>query len=234
MTAFEEYASTVRARARVNWPGSGIARPYHPTGRSRLDSLDRPALFGLRLRALFGTGARAEIIRVLASSPDHAFSAADLADEVAFTKRAVDLEIESLRLAGLVTWTVLHRRRHFRLARPDDLLEFVGSRPQWLPRWAPMVRVLLGGLRLVGRVEASAPIVRTVEARQYLREMQSDIDQAEFVQPEASPEATGYWDELERWLQWLTSALAAGDPGVFAPGRLARTGDVRPARLGTS
>jgi hypothetical protein len=220
VTAFGEYAATVRAHVRVNWPGSGAARPYHPTGRSRLESLDRPALFGLRLRALFGTGARAEIIRVLVSNPTHTFSAAELADEAAFTKRAVEQELESLRLAGLVVWAVLHGRRRYRIARPEILLELAGSRPQRLPRWAPLVRVLLGGLRLVRRVEASAPIVRAVESRKFLREMRSDIDQADLIHPEPVTEPVGHWDELQRWLGRVTSALATGDPSMFARSRL--------------
>ena len=215
VTAFGEYAATVRAHVRVNWPGSGTARPYHPTGRSRLESLDRPSLFGLRLRALFGTGARAEIIRMLASNPDHAFSAAELADEAAFTKRAVEQEIESLRLAGLVTWTVLHGRRRYRVAQPETLLTLVGSRPQWLPRWAPLVRVLIGGLRLVVRVESLPPVVRAVESHKYLREIRSDIERADLVNLDTSIVGVGLWDAFEEWFRSVTSALAAGDPGVF-------------------
>jgi hypothetical protein len=220
VSAFAEYAATVRAHARTNWPGTGTPRAYQPTGRSRLDSLDRPAHFGVRQRALFGTGARAEVVRLLASDPDHTFSAAELADEAAFTKRAVEQELESLRLAGVVTWTALHGRRRIRVARRDELLAFAGSRPQWIPRWAPLVRVLLGGLRLVSHVENSAPIVRTVEARKYLRTIRPDIDQAGLTPPAPVTESAGHWDELLRWFGWVTSALAAGDPDIFARGWL--------------
>jgi len=220
VTAFDEFAATVSAHVRVNWPGAGAPRPYHPTGRSRLESLDRPALFGLRLRALFGTGARAEIVRVLASNPDQVYSAAELADEAAFTKRAVEQEVESLRLAGLATRTERHGRYYFRLAQAGGPIELTGSRPRWWPRWAPIVRLLLGGLRLVCRFEGSAPIVRTVEARKYLRETRSDIDRSGLVHPGSAPEATGHWENVERWLRSVTSALASGESSIFAEGRL--------------
>jgi len=219
-SAFGEYSATVRAHVRVNWPGEDRPRPYEPTGRSRLDSLGRAALFGLRQRALFGTGARAEIIRVLASNPDRAFSAAELADDAAFTKRAVEHEIESLRLAGLVTWTALHGRRQFKVARRDELLAFVGSRPSWTPRWAPLIRVLLGGYRLLARVDSMPPVVRDVEARKYLRAMRANIEQADLTTPPASNVGILLWDEVVDWLQRVTLALARGNPDIFGESRL--------------
>jgi hypothetical protein len=223
--AFGEYAATVRAHTRINWPGSGSPRPYQPTGRSRLHSLDSPALFGVRQRALFGTGARAEIIRLFAALPAHAYTAAELAEEAAFTKRAVEQELDSLRLAGIVTWTVRHGRRRFQIARRDEVLAFVGKRPRWIPRWVPLVRVLLGGLRLVRRAESLPIIVRAVEADKYLREMRSDIELAGLVAPEAVTRGTAAWDVVERWLRGTMSALAAGDPGIFDRSSLRPSGD---------
>ena len=238
VTAFGEYAATVGAHVRTNWPGDGTPRPYQPTGRSCLDGLDRPAHFGIRQRALFGTGARAEIVRLLASDVDRTFSAAELADEAAFTKRAVEQELESLRLAGVVTWTVVHGRRRIRLARREDLLAFVGCRPRLMPRWVPLVRVLLGGLRLVARVESMPPIVRAVEANTFLRAVHADIEQAGLVRPDPSVNGIGVWDEVESWLRHVTSALAAGDPVVFERSQdfvggetRARPGSARRARI---
>lgn len=237
VTAFDEYAATVRAHVRTNWPGSGTPRAYQPTGGSYLDILDRPAHFGVRQRALFGTGARAEIVRLLASDTDRTFSAAELADEAAYTKRAVEQELETLRLAGIVTWTVVHGRRRIRVARREDLLAFVGSRPRLMPRWVPLVRILLGGLRIVARVESKPPIVRAVESNTFLREVHSDIEQAGLVRPDPSVKGIGLWDEVESWLRRVTSALAAADPTVFerssdlvGGGTRAPAGSARPGR----
>ena len=153
---------------------------------------------------------------MFASYPDHSFTAAELADDVAFTKRAVEQELEGLQLAGVVAWTVLHGRRRFQVARRDDLLAFVGSRPRWVPRWIPLIRVLLGGLHLVIRLESSPPIVRSVESDKYLRESRADIMRAGLAPPDTSAVGIDRWRLFEAWLRSVTSALAAGDPGVFA------------------
>ena len=214
--AFDEYAATVRSHAQVNWPATGPARPYQSTGRSRLQDLSRPALFGVRQRALFGTGARAEIVRILALAPDRSFLTAEIADDAAFTKRAIEHELESLVLAGVIQRTTLHGRRHVQVAQPDVLLPFVGSRPQWSPSWPPLVRVLVGGLRLLARAEPLPPIVRAVEARKLLSDMRSDIERAGLPMPSDSTVGTAVWDEFEVWLLHCSSELAAGDPATLA------------------
>lgn len=94
--AFGEYAATVSTHASVRWPGATQARVYRPTGRSRIEGFTRPALVTLRLRALFGVGARAEILRHYVLSPAATFAAADF-PEAHHTKRIIAAELESLR-----------------------------------------------------------------------------------------------------------------------------------------
>jgi hypothetical protein len=216
--AFDEYAATVREHTAVNWPAAGPGRPYRPTGRSQLDTLDRPSCFSLRQRALFGTGARAEIVRLLASKPDQRLSTAELADAAGFTTRAVEQELDSLVQAGLVRRTALHRRRTVQIADPDVLLPFVGSRPRWLPAWPPIVRVLLGGLHLLIRVESLPEIVKAVEARKLLTEIGPDIERADLAAPGRGAVGVVVWKEIEAWLLHISAALAAGDASVLRAG----------------
>jgi hypothetical protein len=216
--AFHEYAATVAAHTRVNWPSEGAPRPYQPTGRSRLDSLERPSLFGLRVRTIFGTGGRAEIVRILASAPDRAYAASEIAEEAAFTTRAIEQELDSLIMGGVVRRVSAHGRRRIQVARPETLLPFVGDRPTWSPRWAPLVRVLLAGYRLMMSGESLPPIVRAVEARKYQREAEADVESAGLTKPGDSTTGAEIWDEVVGWLQWVTSTLAAGDPRVLSSG----------------
>src|SRR6266545_4103883 len=67
---FREYAATVNAHGRSGWPSEG-AKPlaFRSRARSVLKDLRRPALMSLRIRAIFGLGARAELIRAFISRP---------------------------------------------------------------------------------------------------------------------------------------------------------------------
>src|SRR6185312_11197141 len=67
--AFEPFAATVHAHTGVQWPGAGRPAVRLPTAREMKPDLRRPALLQLRLRALVGISARAEVLRILLSDP---------------------------------------------------------------------------------------------------------------------------------------------------------------------
>ncbi|HEY8951506.1 MAG TPA: hypothetical protein VIP78_02970, partial [Candidatus Dormibacteraeota bacterium] len=69
--AFGRFAATVRTHARVPWPAQGdpLALLQHDDGLGSPD-LRRPSLIQLRLRALVGVSARAEILKIMLAEPD--------------------------------------------------------------------------------------------------------------------------------------------------------------------
>ena len=88
--AFGKFAATVGAFSGVAWPGATEPSPrFQVTGRSVLSPLDRPSMAWIRLRSMFGLGARAEILRVFLSAPQSRFSVAALASATGFLKRTV-------------------------------------------------------------------------------------------------------------------------------------------------
>ncbi len=94
--AFGAYAATLSEHTGRSWPGATKARPYEPTARSSLAPLTRPALVRLRLRALFGVGARAEIVHAFVAQPHAQMTAAELARVTGYTKRNVTDELDRL------------------------------------------------------------------------------------------------------------------------------------------
>lgn len=214
VAAFGPYAATVRAHARVNWPSSDVPWPYRPTGKSRLADLGRPALIALRTRALFGTSARAEIVGAFVREPDRTLTAADIAEIAHYTKRNVEHELQALRLGGMLTSANVRGQIRYRPARADVVLAFIGARPECSPRWSPIFRVLLAGLRLLTTMGSLDRRVRAVEARRLARTLESDLLRSGLARPidVEGPEA---WDALERWLGDIASTLAVGDPRIL-------------------
>src|SRR5436309_4578476 len=60
--SFGTYAATVGAHSQLRWPYATKPRRYQPTKRSKIENFRSPSLISLRLRGLFGTTARAEIV----------------------------------------------------------------------------------------------------------------------------------------------------------------------------
>ena len=62
--AFSVFAATLNSVSRAKWPLIVTAQPlqFKPSGKSKPPACERPALLSLRMRTLFGTGARADLI----------------------------------------------------------------------------------------------------------------------------------------------------------------------------
>lgn len=154
---FREYAATVNANGGAGWPADG-ATPlrFRSRARSRLDDLSRPALVSLRIRAIFGVGARAELIRAFFARPGTALTATDLAAETGYRKRNVLNELEPLRFAGVVKRVRTANADRYSLARTDDLATLVGPLPERFSPWTQtfaalhlLLTVVRGGARRV-------------------------------------------------------------------------------------
>ena len=77
--AFGRYAATVKAHAKVPWPSQGDPLAIWTSERVGEPDLRRPSLIQLRLRALVGVSARAEILKLMLADPERGQAASTLA-----------------------------------------------------------------------------------------------------------------------------------------------------------
>jgi len=214
-SAFEAFAAVVNAHSEHNWPSNTEARQYQPSRRSSLSSFEAPALIALRLRALFGVAARADILRVVVAEPTRAFTASDLVPDVNYTKRNIDNALDSLTMAGLLEVKSVRNQHQHRLADPARLLGFIGERPQLFPRWTPIFRCLTALLDTAARAQELEPAVQMVEASRTFRQIEQWIEASGLAMPVAHTSGAEAWSTLLLWAEDLTSRLASGDASVF-------------------
>ena len=138
--AFGEFAATVGKHAGVAWPNATEARNFNVTGRSVLAPLERPSMAWVRLRAIFGVSARAEILRILLSQ-DGVASVARLATATGYTKRNIADECETLQLAKVLSVRSMGNRFYYSLANRPALEAFVGQLPNYRPDWTSILRI---------------------------------------------------------------------------------------------
>jgi hypothetical protein len=99
-------------------------------------------LLQLRLRALVGISARAEVLRVLLSNPERPRSTSALADFAAYSKGSVAQALEMLAASGIVLVQPAANRLVYRLARPRDLMQLLQWSPGSVPDWSAIFRVI--------------------------------------------------------------------------------------------
>lgn len=171
--AFGDFAATVKRHKKVAWPADGSPLRLQVTGRSSAPELTRPTLQQLRLRAVFGVSARAEILWTMLQQPSRFYVIGELALTTAYGKDNIADALELLSMAGVVTRTTMTTtgsRRTYRLDAVSALEELVGQALP-TPDWGARFRLVLALIRLFAEAPGSetgraAAIVSFVEAAQ--------------------------------------------------------------------
>lgn len=121
--AFGPFSGALEQHTGIQWPGATVAAPVPQSlsGKSHLPPLSRPPLLQLRLRALFGVGARSDIIGAVLAHRSEDFGAADLVF-VGYSKRNIAEALDMLAAAGLFRTARIGNRVRFSWQRREQLL----------------------------------------------------------------------------------------------------------------
>ena len=204
------FAATVNARAGFHWPGATTERSsYSLTGRSILRSLSEPSLVFLRMRAMFGVGARTEILRYFLFNPLTKMTANALADVTLYTKRNVAEACELLVQADLLSAKTVGNRFYYSLTDAQTLAAFVGPAPEIAPDWNALLRVVGAIKRLSDEADKLSVDALIVETHQVARDIGEDLD---VLAIEGSRWLRGarILDEWDQWSAEVMSDLASG------------------------
>jgi DNA-binding transcriptional ArsR family regulator len=204
-TAYDRYAATLSAAGVRGWPAEAESWPFEASSKSTLADLSRPALARIRLRAIFGVSARAEILHVLAWQSSGWTSSAELAELAGYTKRNVDEALDNLVRGGLVEVHLVGNRRMVRLADRTSFEALVGQPPDATPHWVTILTVMADLSALFQASDVADPRVQDVEASRVIAELSNRTGMTALPPlPAAGPSA---WDRLLRWV-----LLLAADP----------------------
>jgi hypothetical protein len=161
---FSRIAVTVHTAGGRRLPSPTEAAPF----RGSLEPKDiplpqeRPSLVRLRLRALSGVGARADVLAELLLRADQWTRTVDLAD-IGYSKRSVASVLSELAEAGVVEHVSQGNAHRFRLRRSDALAAIVAG--EGLPGMNQVaVLRLVETLLEVDGLRALPEVVRRVEA----------------------------------------------------------------------
>lgn len=207
---FSTMASTLHLHRSVRWPFPERTGAWSepPLIRKVNLQLSRPALLPLRLRAIFGVGARADVLGVLLSERDGWLSAADFED-LGYTKRNIARILSELLQAQLVDGRFQGNSRRFRLTHAKELSSIVGRDSVIQPIWSQIFALVTAAFELITFKDRSSAL-RRVEAHKSHEAVKQIAVHLRLPPPpetQANPDA---WEGMMDWLSVQISSLASG------------------------
>lgn len=207
--AFLDLAEQVAAEGGPRWtsdPSSSAAVRRTTPGRVRLEHLSSPSRLALRLRAVLGVSARAEVVRLLVRQPEAWLTISELAPGVGSGRRNTADAAEALALGGLLRRR-LEKNAWRYTADMKRLAPIVEPLPDDRRDWAAAAQVLLEVRALLTGTPAPVDVL-AVEARALIQRLEPDLHRAGLEPPDPLPRGSGYWASFGDWLTATTSALA--------------------------
>lgn len=212
---FVRFSATMTGAAGRRWPGGDRGRAYEvqASGRSRLRDLSIPSLLQLRLRAIFGVGTRAELVRLMLLNPSQEWTVAQLGEQVAYTQRQAATDLEMLVKGGLVRRVGGGPSRYV-LRDATGLRVVVGELPEFAPRWTPAFQVLAGSVAAIGAVGDHRLRQPVVEMSRRLHLLEPALTASGLPEPPGGQD-TASVDATLQWILAVAGGLADADTGVL-------------------
>jgi hypothetical protein len=174
-------------------------------------SFSRPAQLTLRLRALFGVSARAEALRVFLLRGDVRTSVRQMADDiVGFTKRAVQLSLEDLELAGVCAKKKSGNMYTYSLEQRNPIASLVSQRTLRSPRWITLLECIATALEVTRTSDQSHGTAETLRLRNLARGLDESVEAAELPKIPHEVRGNEFTGAFQKWCLDLVSEVASG------------------------
>lgn len=203
------FAATVSKHAGVAWPMTTRPFTYKTTGKSLLGSMEQPSRAWLRLRGMFGLGARTEILRFFLSGQRRG-TAAMIAQRAGYAKRVVADECESLEKAGVLRVHQITNRYYYALDRADALREFVGEVASVTPDWTALLRVTGSLVELERQAQELPHRALMVEAHRVSEALSPYLDELDIEDQPRLANPDNYWPAIRDFGENYLRAWARG------------------------
>lgn len=190
----------------------GFQKPSTELSRkSRPPDLSSPINLAFRLREIFGVGSRAEVARILLTSPAPLLLS-EIAQDSAYASRNIRDTLRSMVAAGVVMTSQRGKTRSYGVER-SRWCRFLGISETDIPTyvsWVPLLRLLTKihlWLETDGLAHESEYILAS-EARHLMDELERDL-QAAGAPPSGGRRALGsdYWPEFVEGVRELVRGL---------------------------
>jgi len=182
----------------VPWPAKGDPLALWTSEHIGTPDLRRPSLIQLRLRALVGVSARAELLKLMLAEPERGHAASALAEMAGYGKGSVSQALDLLTMAGIVYVQPAANRLVYRLAHPAELASALQWLPAVFPDWWPIFK-LTAAIAELAHTPSTGAKARAAEAQKVLDRVAPDLKRLGIAEQVPTPTGQASYTEFEHW-----------------------------------
>ncbi|MBX9923396.1 MAG: hypothetical protein K2Y01_04740 [Rhabdochlamydiaceae bacterium] len=203
-TPFSAFAETLNSISQSKWPTFTKIAPLKVNlkGKSLTPNCTIPALLGLRLRALFGVGARADLATFFLTQQSKPLTAADTV-EIGYNKRTLADTLDSFFQAGLLTCFTVRNQKQYQLAKKEQLTSLVGELPSLVPNWRSILVVFITLRDTLSKNQNLSTVSTVVAMRNALTSLKDHLQKLNISPPPLSSDLADW----ELFIQWTFDIL---------------------------
>jgi hypothetical protein len=198
---FSLFAATLNATGQTKWPTFISAAPlkFISSGKSTPPRCELPALLSLRVRALFGVSARADLITYFLTQASPQFTASGLT-LLGYSKRNLAEILDSLVQSGLFDAFMTRNQKCYQFLKRDQMLQLIGPLPKVILPWRDILELILLLRNCILQVEQKSEKIRIVEVRNTLMKIENTLRKLKLTPPPVQADFNAYWTAFSKWL----------------------------------
>lgn len=212
-TPFSIFAETLNSTTQTKWPKLAKAKPLKIkfSEKSLSPRCEIPALIAFRMRALFGIGAKADLITFFLTSRLNSFTAADLV-EVGYNKRTIADALDSFVQSGLLTYSMTRNQKKYALSKREQLGNLAGELPKVIPDWRKILVLIITLRNVIIENQKHSTSVQIVAARNALAKLENLLHLFKISPPQLPSDPETYWDSFVKWVSdTVKTVVTLGD-----------------------
>ncbi len=205
------FSATLNSVSQAHWPVLTNVKPlkFVPSCKSKPPKLELPALLPLRLRSLFGVGARADLISFFLIQEKNDFAISDTT-RIGYSKRNLAEVLDGFAQSGILSAFPLRNQLRYQFTKRNQILNLSGKIPEHMPDWRTILEVVLSLRDSIERIETKSESTKMVEIRNLLIKLESPLRQLNLSPPSILADFEAYWKAFAEWILQFLEPLARG------------------------
>jgi hypothetical protein len=210
--SFSIFSATLNSVSQSNWPIFSKIHPlkFTPSKKSLLPPLNAPALLQLRLRSLFGVGARADIFTYLLTENKSDFTASDVT-HIGYSKRIISELLDNLTLSGFLNSKMIRNQRKYELVKSNELKQMIGQVSKICPPWQSILQFLISLHYNLIKSNNEIDTIKVVMICNHLNGIKNLLSTLHLLPPTVQSHPERYLQHFSKWILDYINAIAQGN-----------------------